>query len=388
MKKLIFATTFAVLLGGHLFAATLIQDKYRWRNDDGSETTATWKAGENVAVKNSGTENIRLRFQFYIPESANMSSWLIAFYYSSSTDGPWTPITTDGSTNHFMLSSSENIADQEASTRQLSENTEHTFEAGKIIESTSFSPFALGTSKSTEYEVCFRATVNAENAIYYFKPNVAYSENEPSTNIFTFYEYAIMAYKIIFVDSGATGSDNGTSWTNAYTSLQSALDAAVSGDQIWVAEGTYKPTQKYDGSTTEPREFTFYLKDGVEIYGGFAGTETSLSQRDYLTNETILSGDLSGNDEFQIAVFNVYQNNSGADNCYSVLFNLGNSLTTTAVLDGFTISGGNANTGFPGNAGAGIVTDGTPSLRNLIFTHNYSSGGGALFLVNAVGGNL
>src|SRR5512138_1801633 len=74
------------------------------------------------------------------------------------------------------------------------------------------------------------------------------------------------AASIIYVRAGATGANNGTSWTNAYKSLQSALAAAASGNQIWVAKGVYKPT------LTSNRSISFVLKDGVAIYGGFAGT--------------------------------------------------------------------------------------------------------------------
>ncbi|HAQ67990.1 MAG TPA: hypothetical protein DCR70_09735, partial [Phycisphaerales bacterium] len=91
----------------------------------------------------------------------------------------------------------------------------------------------------------------------------------------------------------ATGAGTGTSWADAYAgpaSLQTALAAAVSGDQIWVKAGTYRP------STTGLRTASFTMKSGVAIYGGFVGTESTLSQRDWKTNVTILSGDLLGND--------------------------------------------------------------------------------------------
>ncbi|MBN1540740.1 hypothetical protein JW992_01245 [candidate division KSB1 bacterium] len=377
-----------IIINSNVFAATLIQDKYRWRNDDGSETSATWKAGENAPISYGGTENIRVRFQFYIPEQASMDAWQIALYYATSTDGPWTQMSTDGSTNHFILSLSDNFADQDPTARQLSENTEHTFEAGKIIESTELSPFGLGTSKSTEYEICFKATVNAENKIYYFKPNLYVEGEGPATNIFTHYEYAVMAYNIIFVDSDASGSDDGSSWANACTSLQSALDVAASGCQIWVAAGTCKPSKEPEGTTDEHRKFAFQMKNDVEIYGGFAGTETDLSQRNFIANETILSGDLAGNDDFDITNWG-YQETTGDDNCYSVFFHFGIGLTSSAVLDGFTISGGNANASFPGNGGAGMVNhSSSPTIRNITFKHNASVDGGTLFLLFSGGADL
>ena len=105
----------------------------------------------------------------------------------------------------------------------------------------------------------------------------------------------------IFVDQNATGDDTGLCWTDAYTSLQDALNdpAIISGDigEIWVAAGTYTPdvrscTIDMDCDTgagdicdnnqctwTFPRLQTFQLLNGVAIYGGFAGVETDLSQR-------------------------------------------------------------------------------------------------------------
>ncbi|NCR23453.1 MAG: cadherin [Microcystis aeruginosa L111-01] len=167
--------------------------------------------------------------------------------------------------------------------------------------------------------------------------------------------------RVVYVRAGAGGSNNGTSWTDAYTSLQDALAAAQSGDKIWVAGGTYKPTTGTD------RTATFTLKNNVEIYGGFAGTETSFSQRNITANVTTLSGDIG-------------TVNNTADNVYHVVTS--NSPANTAVLDGFTISGGNANgTGTNQNIGGGIyIPDSNPILRNLIIENNNASGnGGGLY---------
>ena len=91
---------------------------------------------------------------------------------------------------------------------------------------------------------------------------------------------------VLFVDCDATGNGNGTSWENAYTDLQAALLAAGAGTEIWVAEGTYKPTAGTD------RTATFSLPDGVVIYGGFSGVETARDQRNWVQHMTRISGDI------------------------------------------------------------------------------------------------
>lgn len=82
---------------------------------------------------------------------------------------------------------------------------------------------------------------------------------------------SFISAKTIFVNHAAVGLNNGTSWANAYTILQSALDGSISGDQIWVAQGTYTPSKDPFGNPTpsDARDLTFYLKNGVAIYGGF-----------------------------------------------------------------------------------------------------------------------
>ncbi|NCS53639.1 MAG: cadherin [Microcystis aeruginosa G13-05] len=172
--------------------------------------------------------------------------------------------------------------------------------------------------------------------------------------------------RIIYVNAAATGGNSGTSWTNAFTDLQAALNAApLLGDEIWVAAGTYKPT------TTTDRTATFTLKNQVKVYGGFAGTETTLEQRNITNNVTILSGDIGGTTNAQ-------------DNVYHVV--TANFTNNTTVLDGFTIAAGNANgTGTDQNNGGGIfINDGTPILSNLIFDNNNASNyGGGLFNTGA-----
>jgi hypothetical protein len=167
-----------------------------------------------------------------------------------------------------------------------------------------------------------------------------------------------------------TGANDGSSWADAFRgvdALQSALSASVAGDQIWVADGLYKPTA---GAT---RSITFTLKNGVEIYGGFAGGETLLSQRNVALNVAVLSGDLAGNDGSNIFT----------DNSFHVL--VGTGANATAVIDGFTVRGGNANGGGANeDRGGGILClSGTPVIRNCLFTANRCTFGGGAGYINS-----
>jgi hypothetical protein len=94
----------------------------------------------------------------------------------------------------------------------------------------------------------------------------------------------------VFVDQSATGNNDGTSWTDAYLNLQDAIDASNPGEQIWIAAGIYKP------AGPAPESSHFYLTEPVALYGGFTGIETDLTQRNWQTNVTIMSGDINGDD--------------------------------------------------------------------------------------------
>ncbi|MEQ9376204.1 MAG: BspA family leucine-rich repeat surface protein [Imperialibacter sp.] len=165
---------------------------------------------------------------------------------------------------------------------------------------------------------------------------------------------------VIYVNATASGLDDGTSWADAFVDLQDALAFAISGDQIWLANGVYLP----DGADAGNTSLSFVIaQNDLEIFGGFDATETDLSQRFADPAQTVLSGDLNGDDDFNFT--------NMADNSNNVLIV---SNVQGVFLDGFTISGGNATT-----SGGGIYSSNTDlSLNNMVVEYNQAgtSGGG------------
>jgi len=184
--------------------------------------------------------------------------------------------------------------------------------------------------------------------------------------ILTVYPLYSAAGQTIYVDAGATGANNGTSWADAYKYLRDALTAAGSGSEIWVAQGTYRPDANTRNPTgTNDRTATFQLKNGVAIYGGFP---TGGGSRDPNTYVTSLSGDI-----------NVPGNNS--DNSYHVV--TGSGIDSTTVLDGFTITKGYA-TSSGANFGGGLYnSSGSPTVTNCTFNSNTSINGGGMYNYNS-----
>lgn len=130
----------------------------------------------------------------------------------------------------------------------------------------------------------------------------------------------------IYVDIDATGSNDGSSWTDAYTSLDSAIGNAGNNDEIWISEGIYVATS----ATT-----AFPINRTLAIYGGFNGTETQLSQRDFITHKTILSGDRNQNDDLSTFPFTANEP-TRSDNSRTIV----NINANDVVLDGVSIQGG------------------------------------------------
>ncbi|MDZ7795859.1 MAG: DUF1565 domain-containing protein [Candidatus Marinimicrobia bacterium] len=155
--------------------------------------------------------------------------------------------------------------------------------------------------------------------------------------------------EVIYVDKNM----NDGFWSGSYTDLQEAIQTANSGDEIWVAVGTYHPGAD--------RSDSFVLKPGVKIYGGFYGGEVSREDRDTYKNATVLSGDigLSGDP---------------SDNSYHVITYNG-ILDQQTLIDGFTIRDGNADNG-EGGGGMYLINGAEPLIRNCRFSNNQSTTGG------------
>ncbi|MCB0545716.1 MAG: right-handed parallel beta-helix repeat-containing protein, partial [Saprospiraceae bacterium] len=172
--------------------------------------------------------------------------------------------------------------------------------------------------------------------------------------------------QVVYVDAAATGSNDGSSWADAYTRLEQAIQHTSSG-QIWVAAGVYTPT-----TGTDP-EISFFLKNNVKIYGGFQGTETALAERDTaLFDDTVLSGEIG--------------DTTWGDNCYHVVSN-NTALDTSAVLDGFKITRGYGALGggggvFWANFAVGAI------VRNCLIVGNYGYQGGGIRVLGGSGGEI
>lgn len=196
--------------------------------------------------------------------------------------------------------------------------------------------------------------------------------DKPTMNGFAECQSSLVNEDIWHVNGAATGGNSdGTSWQDAFTDLQDALAVAGVGDSIWVAKGTYRPT------VTDDRTISFNIPKGTALLGGFAGDEAIAVQRNPSANETILSGDIGVENDIE-------------DNSYHVLYALGSDSTT--VIDGFTITRGNAlipNIFSAAERGGGlfVATDANqpvscPVVSNCIFLKNRAREGGAIGAVS------
>jgi hypothetical protein len=219
--------------------------------------------------------------------------------------------------------------------------------------------------------------------------------NETRANIVSlktwFLSISILAFPLalaavgrtIYVDAGANGANDGSTWEHAFRYLQDAISATSGGDEILVAGGVYRPDQGA-GIAPRDRQAAFRLKNSVAIRGGYAGSNRPRNPhaRNVAAYPAILSGDLAGNDLPVSNPEDLWEESerSRADNSYHLV--VGTGVGSTAVLDGFTISAGNANaTAPPLYSGGGLYCDrANPTIVGCTFTgNNARSGGGGMY---------
>jgi predicted outer membrane repeat protein len=184
----------------------------------------------------------------------------------------------------------------------------------------------------------------------------------------------------IYVDEDATGANNGSSWEDAFNYLQDALADANSNpdvNEIWVAAGIYTPDSNSaipEGSAD--REATFQLINGVALYGGFPSGGSAWEERDPNAYETILSGDLDGNDVDVNDARDLPGEPTRAENSYHVVTSIANEEAT--LLDGFTITGGNAYYNPHWEGGGVYLLDSRVRIMNCIISGNKAYRGGGI----------
>lgn len=199
---------------------------------------------------------------------------------------------------------------------------------------------------------------------------------------------------IMYVDSSsAAANPDGSSWALAYADLQQAIDSLRKASknqkntpELWIAKGTYKPTKDRLGATNPvlggDQAKTFYIDFDVKVYGGFIGTESTIDERDYEANETILSGQDLANTPSRL------------NNRHHVMWIY--QVSDSTVLDGLVISDGYADS-FGGDEfyrGAGVYNDGrgagnrsNPNFYNCTFRNNAAKEGGAICTMAIGAGN-
>ena len=177
--------------------------------------------------------------------------------------------------------------------------------------------------------------------------------------------------QVVYVDAANTTPGDGTSWDAAYTNLNDALLAAPAGSSVWIAAGTY----------VTPDSASFFIDKELTVLGGFAGDETDAAAADPSANETILSGDVMGNDPAMGFDSTAFDDNN------RVLFVTDTAATSryTVTLDGLTLTNGavaqaQGDGDFNDFTGGGLRAYARVNASRLKFTRNYARSGAAIFL--------
>lgn len=252
MKKclLLFCLSIAV---NHVFANFISQGNWRWRKDDGTQTSATALADQNTAPTITSYDNVRLRLEFYNPQSGALPLDNTSLAYSTTgADGSWILISDTTTKNDFALAQSPFVTNFEATTQQLASRTGYTFQPGKVITTLDVYTDTLLPNKSTEYEWVIKPTANAKlNTTYYFETSIlGYDMPLPTLTIGAVLPVTITSFSVGQKDNNAI-----VKWTTATETNNNYFDILRSANgQSWQTIATVKA--KGNGTAQNNYEIT------------------------------------------------------------------------------------------------------------------------------------
>ena len=326
MKKLLLTAVLLVSLS-EIFAFTT-QGSWRWRKDDGSQTTATWVAAQNVPITiTSTTETLRLRIEMY-NDPANAGGTLDGLFFESSSDNiKWDTLKTvaDRGQPFVLVGTSPNVTDQEPTTQQLSSPHYATFVPGKVVVSTSMVPFPTAIPKGggTEFEYVFKPSANIKAATkYYFRVDAAtYITANPSPTLTT---DKALGVSLVNFKAQKDGGNVLLSWT---TVAEQNNDKFVVERSNNLTEWKVVATVKGNGTSNEVHNYStndvnpvvglnYYRLKQYDLDGQYTLSEIRSLQ--------FVSGNLSALTVFPNPVndvINFRMNNAGASNVSVSLFN-------------------------------------------------------------------
>lgn len=260
MKKIVLLLL-AFITYQNVFAVTNTYN-WRWRKDDGSETTATWAANENATFNLSSTsEKFRLRCEIVNQNTEaqydNYNTGNDTLLYSTSKSGPWIPILAEAGDRAFVLAGTSTVADLTPTTEQLSKKEPtFTFEPGVVIVSSTVFPKLLKLQKKTEFEWVIKGTANTKPFTkYYFVPsvqNIEFTDHPTYANLQT---AVTLPISLANFTASAEGKSVKLLWTTATEQNNDRFEILRSADgrTNWKVIGTVKG----NGTTSKSSNYSF-----------------------------------------------------------------------------------------------------------------------------------
>lgn len=235
-KTLLLFCIVAIVNQAHAFTT---QGNWRWRKDDGTQTTATYLAAENTTPVITTSDNVRLRIELYNTTGSDQDIKNTTLAYSlTGADNSWVLISDTVTNKDFVLSKSPFVTNLEATTQLLTARSGFAFKSGLLIDTVSTFPYTLSDSVSTEFEWVIKPTSTAKlNTTYYFESSVGgYDKPLPTLTI-----GSVLAVNLGNFSVTQQGGKALIKWSTSNESNNDHFDVLRSSDgQKWQTIATVK----------------------------------------------------------------------------------------------------------------------------------------------------